>query len=83
MTGAHRNLPIQLHHKQVEDSSDDSGGLTPAQKKQYRAVIEALVREVVPDEIEHVDSMMEQFVGREEELINTLRNMVTDDGKFV
>lgn len=67
----------------MEDSSDDSGGLTPAQKKQYRAVIEALVREVVPDEIEHVDSMMEQFVGREEELINTLRNMVTDDGKFV
>ena len=67
----------------MEDSSDDSGGLTPAQKKQYRAVIEALVREVVPDEIEHVDSMMEQFVGREEELINTLRNMVADDGKFV
>lgn len=41
----------------------------------YRAQIEELVREVVPDELGNVDAMMEQFVGREEELLETLQNM--------
>ena len=41
----------------------------------YRAEVEALIRRVVPDEIENVDDIMVQFSGREEELIETLRAM--------
>jgi hypothetical protein len=41
----------------------------------YRAEVEALVRRVVPDEIDNVDAIMVQFHGREEELIATLRGM--------
>lgn len=40
-----------------------------------RKEVEALVRHVVPEEMENVDEMMMQFAGREEELIETLRNM--------
>ena len=41
----------------------------------YRVEVESLVRRVVPDEIENIDDIMEQFSGREEELIETLRVM--------
>ena len=41
----------------------------------FRAEVEALVRRVVPDEIDNVDAIMVQFNGREEELIATLRGM--------
>jgi hypothetical protein len=41
----------------------------------FRAEVEALVRRVVPDEIDNVDAIMIQFSGREEELIATLRGM--------
>jgi hypothetical protein len=41
----------------------------------YRQQIEELVRKTAPDEIGNVDSMMEKFVGREAELINTLQTM--------
>jgi len=44
-------------------------------RAEYRAEVEALVRRVVPDEIENVDEMMVQFRGREEELVETLRTM--------
>lgn len=37
--------------------------------------MEALVRRVVPEEIDNVDEMMPQFKGREEELVETLRTM--------
>jgi hypothetical protein len=37
--------------------------------------VESLVRRVVPDEIDNIDDIMEQFAGREEELIETLRVM--------
>lgn len=42
---------------------------------EFRAEVEALVRRVVPDEIDNVDDIMVQFSGREEELIETLRSM--------
>mmetsp|Transcript_32120 Transcript_32120/g.39409 ORF Transcript_32120/g.39409 Transcript_32120/m.39409 type:complete len:634 (-) Transcript_32120:4-1905(-) len=42
---------------------------------EIRAEVEALVRRVVPDEIDNVDEMMTQFRGREEELVETLRTM--------
>ncbi len=42
---------------------------------ELRAEVEALVRRVVPDEIDNVDEMMNEFRGREEELVETLRTM--------
>jgi len=45
------------------------------QMNAYRAEVEALVRRVVPDEIDNVDDIMVQFSGRENELIETLRAM--------
>ena len=44
-------------------------------RAEIRAEVEALVRRVVPDEIDNVDEMMNQFKGREEELVETLRTM--------
>jgi hypothetical protein len=44
-------------------------------RAEIRAEIEALVCRVVPDEIDNVDEMMRQFLGREEELVETLRTM--------
>jgi hypothetical protein len=44
-------------------------------RAEYRAEVEALVRLVVPEEIDNVDVMMVQFRGREAELVSTLRNM--------
>lgn len=47
-----------------------------AQKRaEIRKEVETLVRRVVPDEIDNVDEMMNQFRGREEELVETLRTM--------
>ena len=47
-----------------------------AQKREeIRSEVEALVRRVVPEEIDNVDEMMNQFKGREEELVETLRTM--------
>eukprot|EP00542_Grammatophora_oceanica_P016485 CAMPEP_0194026742 /NCGR_PEP_ID=MMETSP0009_2-20130614/1028_1 /TAXON_ID=210454 /ORGANISM="Grammatophora oceanica, Strain CCMP 410" /LENGTH=1050 /DNA_ID=CAMNT_0038665585 /DNA_START=215 /DNA_END=3367 /DNA_ORIENTATION=+ len=47
-----------------------------AQKRdEIREEVEALVRRVVPEEIDNVDEMMLQFKGREEELVETLRTM--------
>lgn len=47
-----------------------------AQKREEaRSEVEALVRRVVPEEIDNVDEMMNQFKGREEELVETLRTM--------
>lgn len=42
---------------------------------EVRAEVEALVRRVVPEEIDNVDEMMNQFKGREDELIETLKTM--------
>ena len=46
----------------------------------YRKEVERLVSLVVPDEVENVDVMMEQFLGREEELISTLTSMAEQGG---
>jgi hypothetical protein len=50
---------------------------TEAREKhaEYQAQVEALVKLVVPDELGKVDAMMEQFVGREAELVSTLQTM--------
>ena len=41
----------------------------------YRAQVEELVQIVLPDETEKVDAMMDQFKGREAELVSTLQTM--------
>lgn len=50
------------------------------QLEQYRIRIESLVRRVVPDEVDNVDQMMEQFEGRLPALIETLTNMAQNAG---
>ncbi|CAJ1945199.1 unnamed protein product [Cylindrotheca closterium] len=42
---------------------------------EYQAQVDALVRIVLPDQTEKVQEMMDQFHGREPELISTLQNM--------
>ena len=44
-------------------------------REMYQKKVEELVRLVAPDETENVATMMDQFAGREEELINTLETM--------
>ena len=44
-------------------------------RQKYLKKVEELVKKVVPDEADNVATMMDQFAGREEELINTLETM--------
>lgn len=44
-------------------------------RAEFHAQVDALVRLVLPDEVDKVDAMMEQFRGREAELISTLQTM--------
>ena len=54
-------------------ASDDPSKVK--KRAEVREEVEALVRRVVPEEIDNVDEMMNQFKGREEELVETLRTM--------
>jgi hypothetical protein len=57
-------------------STSVSESASKAQKRdEIRQEVEALVRRVVPEELDNVDEMMQQFKGREEELVETLRTM--------
>lgn len=53
----------------------NSYGAEEEQRRKYLAQVKDLVHTVVPDEIENLEAMMDQFVGREPELINTLQTM--------
>ena len=44
-------------------------------REEYRTQVEELVRIVLPDETDKVDAMMDQFKGREAELVSTLQTM--------
>lgn len=44
-------------------------------KEEIRAEVLELVKQVVPEELDHVDEMMNQFNGRETELLETLITM--------
>lgn len=57
-----------------DTTASDSLGRSQ-RRSELRSEVEALVRRVVPEEIDNVDEMMNQFSGREEELVETLRNM--------
>jgi hypothetical protein len=54
------------------DHSSNGAGRSQAE---IRAEVEALVRRVVPEEADNIDEMLNQFKGREEELVETLRRM--------
>jgi hypothetical protein len=57
-------------------SESRSGSDDPSKTKkraEIKGEVEALVRCVVPEEIDNVDEMMNQFKGCEEELVETLR----------
>jgi hypothetical protein len=62
--------------------SDDGSATTKTtlsgdlrKRSEYRAQVEELVQIVLPDETEKVDAMMDQFKGREAELVSTLQTM--------
>ena len=44
-------------------------------REEYRAQVDELVKIVLPNETEKVDAMMDQFKGREAELVSTLQTM--------
>jgi hypothetical protein len=48
-------------------------------REEIRFEVMELVERVVPEEIDHVDEMMAQFLGHEEELLETLRTMQERD----
>jgi hypothetical protein len=57
--------------------SNDTGftGSQKRSKEELREEVKRLVEMVVPEEVDHVDEMLEQFAGRETELIDTLATM--------
>lgn len=80
----HQFLASMSHALQSDANSTNSPSVSTnisesasnnLKRAEIRAEVEALVRRVVPDEIENVDEMMHQFRGREEELVETLRTM--------
>lgn len=72
------SLPVTTTPGSSSASSSSASQVSQQEKQQanaYRIEVETLVRRVVPDEIDNIDDIMEQFSGREEELIETLRVM--------
>lgn len=65
-------------HEDLSANSDGAEAMTTSYQK-YRPVIEELIRQVMPDEIDNIDVMMEQFIGNEKELVTSLRNMAGID----
>jgi hypothetical protein len=59
-------------------ASLDSACIRESYEK-YRPIIEDLVRRVMPGEIDNIDAMMEQFIGKEHELVETLKNMAVSE----
>jgi hypothetical protein len=57
--------------------SNDTGftGSQKRSKEELREEVKRLVEMVVPEEVDHVDEMLDQFAGRETELIDTLATM--------
>ncbi|KAL3921946.1 MAG: hypothetical protein SGILL_002477 [Bacillariaceae sp.] len=62
-----------------ESGGSESSATTTTEQQQerqsYYAQVSALVALVLPDETDKVDAMMEQFKGREAELVSTLQTM--------
>jgi hypothetical protein len=69
----------QSYHTSTADGTAGKGLLTDPtefrRQLQIRQEVEDLVRELLPEEVENLDTMFVQFAGREEELLSTLRSM--------
>jgi hypothetical protein len=63
----------------AEDELDDARAAESA--NEYREELEALIKAHCPDHLENLDSMLKQFKGREEVLIQTLRNIGDEDSE--
>lgn len=66
---------VGLNSSVMSPATSSTTGISEVRLAEIRAEVEALVRQVVPDEINNIDEMMNQFKGREEELVETLRTM--------
>lgn len=66
---------VGLNSSVMSPAASSTTGISEVRLAEIRAEVEALVRRVVPDEINNIDEMMNQFKGREEELVETLRTM--------
>ncbi|CAB9496583.1 expressed unknown protein [Seminavis robusta] len=73
---------IDEEESDSDDDSDDNDTTTEDEEMRasYRAEVEELVNRVIPDERGNIDDMMEQFKGREQELVNTLKTMEEKSG---
>ena len=70
------NSASSLNSKIVGSGVDSTSGVLSNRKKsEIKSEVEAMVRRVVPDEIDNVDERMKQFKGREDKMIETLRTM--------
>jgi hypothetical protein len=79
---------LMVHEDDTDDEESDRDYIYPeasesslrssrsnVSRDRIRAEIAALVEEVVPEELDHVDEMLEQFAGRENDLLETLATM--------
>merc|ERR1719443_2379613 len=69
--GSHEERSRSPEHSLQDASAASAAG----SQSEYRAEIEDLLSKVMPDELENVDEMLQQFRGREDELLDTLRTM--------
>jgi hypothetical protein len=80
---------LEVHEDNSDDDDEESSSLMPASshtaasnvanlsRDEIRAQVLDLVKQVVPEEVDHVDEMMDQFLGREGDLLETLLAMKT------
>ena len=76
---ASSNASTYDYNSRAGRSSIHTTGTQSDRKEEIRSEVEKLVIDVVPEEYEHIDEMMTQFKGKEEELIETLRTMKERD----
>ncbi|CAJ1960142.1 unnamed protein product [Cylindrotheca closterium] len=71
------SFTIGSQFSSIQQSSAASGAGSKATPNQaeFKKEVEDLVAKVIPEEADHVDDMIEQFKGRENELLETLRTM--------
>ncbi len=65
----------ELYSDDESASSETTTSEDQEKREEFRTQVEELVRIVLPDETDKVDAMMDQFKGREAELVSTLQTM--------
>jgi hypothetical protein len=86
----HEKSCSESYSESDDDSSESDGdSATTAtttsedrrRRADYRVQVEKLVQNVLPDELGKIDAMMDQFKGREAELVSTLQIMAERSSK--